>query len=284
MVFIYHKKQGFSILKGLTFGSVIDILQFSNSLDGQGKPAKGWKEGMTERDPIDVIREQLGKVDGLAGGHPEHDLFLSWHSETKAVLEKIFSSRSIHYQSFVALRFREVSAKGFASPEIDKINAGRYRRDLESVKNVLQGAIKELTLDRTLFKRIQTTPKTVDVALKGEYFICSGILDPEMNQAIEKAFEGSGLTPVCTLEARGKGLPLRDRIEQIKRARFGIYDVSGTGKDDVLLELGAAIGQGKEIFLLRKKGSTLPAAVRDFHSVEYEDAADLSERLKKIVK
>jgi hypothetical protein len=104
---------------------------------------------MAERDPIDVIREQLGRVDGLAGLHPEHDLFLSWHSETKAVLEKIFSSRSIHYQSFVALRFREVSAKGFASPEIDKINAGRYRRDLESVKNILQG-YKELTLTARL--------------------------------------------------------------------------------------------------------------------------------------
>jgi hypothetical protein len=239
---------------------------------------------MAERDPIDVIREQLGQVDGLAGGHPEHDLFLSWHSETKAVLEKIFSSRSIHYQSFVALRFREVSAKGFASPEIDKINAGRYKRDLESVKNILQGAIKELTLDRTLFKKIQTTPKTVDVALKGEYFVCSGILDPEMNQAIEKAFEGSGLTPVCTLEARGKGLSLRDRIEQIKRARFGIYEVSGTEREEVLLELGAAIGLGKEVFLLQSKGSILPAAVRDIHPVEYEGLKDLCERLKKKIK
>ena len=236
---------------------------------------------MAERDPIDVIREQLGKVDGLAGGHPEHDLFLSWHSETKTVLEKIFTSKSIHYQSFVALRFREVSAKGFASPEIDKINASRYKRDLEGVKNILQGAIKELTLDRTLFKKIQTTPKTVDVALKGEYFVSSGILDPDMNQAIEKAFEGSGLTPVCTLEARGKGLSLRDRIEQIKRARFGIYDLSGADKEDVLLEIGAAVGLGKEVFLLLKKGSLLPSAVRDFHAIAYDGLTDLSERLKK---
>lgn len=240
---------------------------------------------MAERDPIDVIREQQGRVDGLAGLHPEHELFLSWHGETKAVLEKIFSSRSIHYQSFVALRFREVSAKGFASPEIDKINAIRYKRDLEGAKNVLQGAIKELTLDRTLFKKIQTTPKTVDVALKGEYFVSSGILDPEMNQAIETAFEGSGLTPVCTLEARGKGLSLRDRIEQIKRARFGIYDLSGADKkEDVLLEIGAAVGLGREIFLLHRKGSTLPAAVRDIHPLEYEDLKGLCDRLKKILK
>ena len=236
---------------------------------------------MAERDPIDVIREQVGRVEGLAGLHVEHELFLSWHSETKTVLEKIFTSKSIHYQSFVALRFREVSAKSFASPEIDKINATRYKRDLEGAKNILQGAIKELTLDRTLFKKIQTTPKTVDVALKGEYFVCFGILDPEMNQAIEKAFEGSGLTPVCTLEARGKGLSLRDRIEQIKRARFGIYDLSGADREEVLLELGAAIGLGKEAFLLLKKGSLLLPAVRDFHPIAYDGLTDLSERLKK---
>ena len=141
----------------------------------------------------------------MAGLHVEHDLFLSWHSETKTILEKIFSPKSIHCQSFVALRFREMSAKTFASPEIDKINATRYKRDLENVKNILQGAIKELTLDRTLFKKIQTTPKTVDVTLKGEYFVSSGIFDPEMNQAIENAFEGSGLTPACTVEAQREG-------------------------------------------------------------------------------
>ena len=55
---------------------------------------------MAERDPVEVIREQLGRVDGLAGLHVEHDLFMGWHSETKTILEKIFSPRSIHRQSF----------------------------------------------------------------------------------------------------------------------------------------------------------------------------------------
>ena len=105
-----------------------------------------------------------------------------------------------------------------------------------------------------------------------------------MNQAIENAFEGSGLTPACTVELRGKGISLRDRVEQIKRARFGIYDVSGAEREEVLLELGAAVGLGKEVFLLHKKGSILPAAVRDFHAIEYEGLTDLSERLKKEMK
>jgi hypothetical protein len=114
---------------------------------------------MAERDPIDLIREQLNRVDGMAGLHPDHEIFKQWHAETKAILEKTFSSRSIYYQNFLALRFREMSVKAFSSPGIDKINSARYKKDLENTKSILQSAIKELTLDRTLFKKIQTTPK-----------------------------------------------------------------------------------------------------------------------------
>jgi hypothetical protein len=135
---------------------------------------------MAERDPINLIKEQLNGIEKLTGLHADHEAFQQWHTETKTILEKAFSSKTIHYQNFVALKFREMSIKAFASPEIDKINAQRYRKDLENVKNVLQGAVKELTLDRTLFKKIQTTPRTVEVSLKGEYFISSGISDIEM--------------------------------------------------------------------------------------------------------
>jgi len=109
---------------------------------------------MAERDPIDLIKEELNGIEKLTGLHADHEAFQQWHTETKTILEKAFSSKSIHYQNFVALKFREMSIKAFASPEIDKINAQRYRKDLENVKNVLHGAIKELTLDRTLFKKI----------------------------------------------------------------------------------------------------------------------------------
>jgi len=106
---------------------------------------------MTERDPIDLIRDQLGKAETMGSLHADHEVFKQWQSETKTILEKAFSPKSVHCQSFVALRFREISVKSFASPGIDKINAARYKRDLENAKNVLHGAIKELTLDRTLF-------------------------------------------------------------------------------------------------------------------------------------
>jgi hypothetical protein len=135
---------------------------------------------MPERDPIDLIKEQMNGIDTLAGLQADHEAFQQWHAETKTILEKAFSSKSIHYQSFLALRFREMTIKAFASPEIDKINTQRYKRDLEHAKNILYGAMKELTLDRTLFKKIQTTPKRVEVSLKGEYFISSGISDAEL--------------------------------------------------------------------------------------------------------
>ncbi len=230
---------------------------------------------MTERDPIDLIREQLNKMEGMAGLHFEHEGFKNWHAETKAILEKAFGILSIHYQSFVALRFREMTIKAFASPEIDKINTARFKKDLENARNLLQSAIKELTLDRTLFKKIQTTPKTVEVLIKGEYFISSGIQQPEIVQTIASAFEGSGLSSVCGAQG------VRQRIDQIRLSRFGIYDLSVPEKTEVLLELGMALAMGKEILIICEKEAVLPDLLKLLRRIEYENPPDLAEKLKK---
>lgn len=232
---------------------------------------------MAERDPIDLIREQLNSVDKMAGLHSDHEGFKQWHADTKTILEKVFTSKSIHYQSFLALRFREMSIKPFDSPEINKINAQRYKKDLENAKNILHGAIKELTLDRTLFKKIQTTPKSIEVSLKGEYFISSAIVETDLIQAIEKVFEGSELN---LLRGTG-GEPFHQRIDQIKRAKFGIYDLSTPEKANTLLELGAALAMGKEAIVIYKKGFPLPESVMSLKRIEYEDVSDLTEKLKK---
>ena len=238
---------------------------------------------MPERDPIDLIRAQLNRVDELVGLHADHENFKHWHSESKTILEKVFSSKSVHYQSFLALRFREMSVHAFASTEIEKINAARYKKDLENSKNVLHSAIKELTLDRTLFKKIQTTPETVEISLKGEYFISSGIQESGLTQAVKSAFEGSGLSPICGVETSQKGESLHQRIDQIKRATFGIYDLSAPEKTNTLLELGAALGMNKEAVIIYRKGSPLPEMMKQLNRIEYEDVSDLTEKLKKRV-
>ena len=189
---------------------------------------------------------------------------------------------SLHHQNFLAPRFREMSVKAFASTEIDKINTVRYKKDLENVKNILQSAIKELTLDRTLFKKIQTTPKTVEVSLEGEYFISSGIEEPDLIQAIKNAFEGSGLSLIPDRETSRKGESFRQRIDQIKRAKFGIYDLSTPEKTEPFLEMGAALGMGKEVILIHKKGSPLSETMKKLNRIEYENVSDLTEKLKKI--
>ena len=238
---------------------------------------------MPERDPIELIKEQLSRADEMAGLHVDHENFKHWHSETKTILEKVFSSKSIHYQSFLALRFREMSVKAFASAEIGKINAARYKKDLENVKNIFQSAVKELTLDRTLFKNIQTTPKTVEFTLKGEYFISSGIQESDLTQAIKSAFEGSGLTPILGMESSQKEKPFHERINQIKRAKFGIYDLSTSEKTDTLLELGVALGIGKDPIIIHKKGYPVPELMKQLNRIEYENASDLTEKLKRKV-
>jgi len=236
---------------------------------------------MAERDPIDLIKDQLNKVDEMVGLHADHENFKHWQSETKTILEKVFGSKSIRYQNFLALRFREMSVKAFASVEIDKINAARYKKDLENVKNILQSAIKELTLDRTLFKKIQTTPKTVEVTLKGEYFISSEIEESDLIQAIKNAFEGSGLNPTLGIEASRKEKSLHQQIDQIKRAKLGIYDLSTPERTKTLLELGAALGLGREAIIIYRKGFPLPDTMKPFNRIEYENVSDLTEKLRR---
>ncbi len=238
---------------------------------------------MAERDPIDLIKDRLNRLEEMAGLHADHENFKHWHSETKTILEKIFGSKSIHYQNFLALRFREMSVKAFASAEIDKINAARYRKDLEHVRNILHSATNELTLDRTLFKKIQTTPKTVEVSLKGECFISSGIQESDLIQAIKNAFEGSELSPVLDMEDSRKGESLHQRIDQIKRAKLGIYDLSSSEKADAYLELGAALGMGKEVIVIYKKGAPLSETMKKLNRIEYEDLSNLTEKLRKKV-
>ncbi len=237
---------------------------------------------MAERDPIDLIKDQLNRVDQIAGLDADHKDFQHWHQETKMILEKIFGQRSIRYQNFLALRFREMSVKGFASAEIDKINAARYKKDLEQVKHILHSAIKELTLDRTLFKKIQTTPKTVEVSLKGEYYLSSGIEEPDLIQAVQNACEGSDLTPMIHLEASKRRDSLQQRMEQIKRSKFGIYDLSAL-KIETFLELGMALGLGKEVIIIYQKGVPLPEMIKSYDPIEYQTLSELTEKLRNFL-
>ncbi len=234
---------------------------------------------MAERDPIDLIRDQIIGIEGLTGLHVNHERFKQWHEESRTILEKAFSPKSIHSQSFLALRFREMGPTPFTSPEIDKINAARYKRDLENAKNILQGAIKELTLDRTLFKKIQTTPQSVEVTLRGDYYLSSGIEHPGLLQAIHMAFEGSGLNSL-----HGRELPFQQRIDQIKRSQFGIYDVSEANRVEVFFELGAALALRKKVLILCKKGAPVPEAVQSVDRIEYETFPSLTEKLRKGMK
>jgi hypothetical protein len=236
---------------------------------------------MPERDPIELIKEQLHAAEGVAGLGPEHESFKQWHSETRATLEKAFSPQSVHYQSFLALRFREISVKSFASPEIDKINAARYKRDLESAKNILHGAMKELMLDRTLFKKISTSPRTVDVSFRGEAFLSLGSSDPELVQTVEQAFEGSGMDLSRSDEAFRKDTSWSQRVEKIRYAKFGIFILSDPDKPDILIELGIALGMGKDVWVFCRKGAFPPEFLQHLNPIEYEDLSGLAEALRK---
>ncbi len=102
-----------------------------------------------------------------------------------------------------------------------------------------------------------------------------------MTKAIESAFEDSGLTPIHGAQAIPKGETLDQRIEEIRRATFGIYPLPSLEKMEVLLEIGAALGMGKDITVLCQKGSTLPETLKQLDLIEYEDFSDLTKKLRK---
>jgi hypothetical protein len=239
---------------------------------------------MPERDPIDLIRDQLGNADTMASLHADHEAFKQWYSETKIILEKCFSSKSVYTQSFLALKFREIVVKAFGSPEIEKINAARYRRDLENTKNILQGAIKELTLDRTLFKKIPTTPKTVDVPFQGECLLSIGFPEPSMVQAVGQAFEKEGLNLVWSDEMSRKGGTLAQRIERLRRVRIGVFILDTSEEADVLIELGIALGMGKETWVFYRKGTFLFHTLQFLEPKEYGELSELTEKLRQRMK
>ena len=72
-------------------------------------------------------------------------------------------------------------------------------------------------------------------------------------------------------------------IDQIKHAKFGIYDLSTSEKTDTYLELGAALAMGKETIIIHKKGTPLPERMKPLKRIEYENVSDLTEKLRKKV-
>jgi hypothetical protein len=105
--------------------------------------------------------------------------------------------------------------------------------------------------------------------------------DPEMLKAVESAFEGSGLEPIHGSETTQKGNLINQRIEQIRRARLGIYPLISSEMEEVMVEIGIALGMGKEIILLHKKGTAVSGLLKQLNSIDYEHFSDLTEKLMK---
>ncbi len=82
----------------------------------------------------------------------------------------------------------------------------------------------------------------------------------------------------------GKDFPFPQRIDQIKRAQFGIYEVSNPEHLDTFIELGAAIGLGKKVHVIFGKGSLPPETIKPLDPIEYDGLPSLTERLRKAAK
>jgi hypothetical protein len=107
----------------------------------------------------------------------------------------------------------------------------------------------------------------------------------DLREAIEKAFDGTGLNTYYTdLEVRQTYI-LEKIKDRIFRTQFGIYDITNTKRPNVFIELGLAMAAEKPFYIICKKGTEVPADLAGLDRLEYESYKELTELLRaKIVK
>ena len=107
----------------------------------------------------------------------------------------------------------------------------------------------------------------------------------DLREAIEKAFEGTGLNAYyADLEVRQTYI-LEKIKDRIFRTQFGIYDITNTKKPNVFIELGLAMAAEKPLYIICKKSTEVPADLAGLDRIEYESYKELTELIRaKIVK
>jgi CheY-like chemotaxis protein len=69
----------------------------------------------------------------------------------------------------------------------------------------------------------------------------------------------------------------------IQEAQIAIFDIS-TQSANVMMELGFALGLGKDIIILKNRKARLPANLGVFEPIEYASIAELSRRLRQFLR
>lgn len=105
----------------------------------------------------------------------------------------------------------------------------------------------------------------------------------DLRNAIEKAFEGTGLKAYyADVEVRQSHIleKIRDGIIENK---FGIYDIS-TKKPNVFIELGIAMAAKKVYYIICRRGTEIPADLAGLDRIEYDSYKELTQIIKEKVK
>ncbi len=123
-----------------------------------------------------------------------------------------------------------------------------------------------------------------------QYFVAHEFSEQEtidLRNAIEEAFEGTGLRPYyADLEVRSVGVHgyILEKIkEKILTTQFGIYDISNIEKPNVFIELALAMATDKPRYIICKKGTKIPADLQGLDRIEYTAYGKLTELIKNLV-
>ena len=145
--------------------------------------------------------------------------------------------------------------------------------------------------ERVQVGRFSTVLPREAVPGSATYFVADGEFEQEdFGEAVGRALAGLGLEPAHLAEGQvGPQLALRQLIERIQAARFGVYRIDERASANTFLALGVAIGLNKPWLLVTREGATVPQDVRglsgfsfhSFHHLETEFAVRCGEFLGK---
>ena len=104
----------------------------------------------------------------------------------------------------------------------------------------------------------------------------------DLRLAIEESFRRFSAFSISYADDKVRFQHIFAKIaHEIEHAALCIFELSDASKPNVFLELGYALGQGKECVMLVKRGSSIPSDLAGIGRIEYESMQDLKRQLDK---
>jgi len=196
-------------------------------------------------------------------------------------LGELGDQRALHALSMIAKRTIFSNIRHAAMEAIKKIKSSESKKRLPDLR--VEHKIKRVRCPVTLRECTLS-----QVRMQNKYFVSHSFKNDDFERfkkAIDEALGETGLKPYYSDRQTRKSCTLCSTCEQIRGARFGIYNISNQSPG-VTLEVGLAFGFRMPALVTAEKGSEAFSYLSRFNIIEYEDyqnlARDIRSRLRDL--